>query len=534
METGLKIAIIVLSVAVYILGARSFIHMFQQNSYKPRVQMKWYAANKGRIVPFVFTAVIFAISCVLKCAGLSGAALASDIVTILILALTAFGLRPKQYKKPLVYTMRVIRLFVTLGILLAAAAAADILALCMEDFFLKSSCDLSYTLCAAVLIPLLILIANLINRPVEKSVARYYINDAKRMLKESTGLTVIGVTGSYGKTSVKYYLTTLLKARYNVLMTPESYNTPMGVVKTIRSSLKATHNMFVCEMGARNVGDIEELCELVHPVGGVITSIGEQHLESFKSIDNIINTKFELEAALPEDGVVFLNGDNEYIAKRKLAEGRRAVIYGTGENCDYRAHDIKTGRSGCTFSITAPQGESCEFTTRLLGGHNVINITGAVAVAHTYGIPLNELVPQVRKLEGVPHRLQLIQRNGVTIIDDAYNSNPSGAKAALEVLGSMEGIRILVTPGMVELGSRQAQLNKEFGAEAVRFCDYIITVGKQQSAPICEGVREAGFDEARLYAAESLNEALNYAYSIKGEGYKIILLENDLPDNMEK
>ena len=125
------------------------------------------------------------------------------------------------------------------------------------------------------------------------------------MLAACPNLAVIGVTGSYGKTSVKFYLNTLLKAKYNVLMTPESYNTPMGVVKTVRGSLRATHEIFICEMGAKYVGDIKELCDIVHPKHGIITSIGPQHLESFKSLQNVINTKFELADALPKDGMLF-------------------------------------------------------------------------------------------------------------------------------------------------------------------------------------------------------------------------------------
>ena len=161
------------------------------------------------------------------------------------------------------------------------------------------------------LAPLLTVIGNIVNSPIEKANRQYYINDAKKMLKACPDLKVIGITGSYGKTSVKYYLSTVLKAKYNVLMTPESYNTPMGVVKTIREQLRPTHEVFVCEMGARHVGDIKEICDIVFPEYGIITSIGEQHLETFKSIDNIIKTKFELYDAVSDKSKMFLNGDTE-------------------------------------------------------------------------------------------------------------------------------------------------------------------------------------------------------------------------------
>ena len=130
------------------------------------------------------------------------------------------------------------------------------------------------------------------------------------MLQSCSNITVIGITGSYGKTSVKFYLNKLLSAKYNVLMTPESFNTPLGVVKTIRTSLKATHEIFICEMGAKNINDIKEICDIVHPKHGVITSIGPQHLESFKTVENVVKTKFELADAIDKNGMVFLNYEN--------------------------------------------------------------------------------------------------------------------------------------------------------------------------------------------------------------------------------
>ena len=374
------------------------------------------------------------------------------------------------------------------------------------------------------------LVANLINIPVEKLVNRYYTNDAKRILAACPDLKIIGITGSYGKTSVKYYLNTLLRARYNVLMTPESYNTPMGVVKTVRGSLRATHEIFICEMGAKWVGDIKELCDIVHPQHGVITSIGPQHLESFKTLDAVKNTKFELADALPQDGMLFLNNDDENI--RAHGSKRPFVSYGIENKSDYTASDISVSERGTTFTVTGPDGEKESFSTRLIGRHNVLNITGAIAVSNKFGIPLSELKGQVRRLEGVPHRLELKKKNGVTLIDDAYNSNPSGTKAALEALRLFEGYKILVTPGMVELGEKQEELNREFGANAAKVCDYVVLVGKKQAVPIKAGLLDAGYPEKKIFVADTIEEALTHVYAIGSNGQqKIVLLENDLPDN---
>ena len=154
-----------------------------------------------------------------------------------------------------------------------------------------------------IMMPFLVLLANLINRPVERAIDRYYINDAARILRQMPELKIIGVTGSYGKTSVKYFLSALLSVRYNVLYTPGNYNTTLGVVRTVREQMKPFHEIFVCEMGARETGDIKEICDLVHPEYGIITSIGPQHLQSFHTIDNIIATKFELADAVPPSGM---------------------------------------------------------------------------------------------------------------------------------------------------------------------------------------------------------------------------------------
>ena len=257
-------------------------------------------------------------------------------------AMTILVNKPRKAKKPLVYTKRVQRMLVT-TVLLYTAGILISLAAGGEEYRLR--------ICEAVLAgmfllqPFLILLVNWINHPVEKAVDRYYINDAARILHEMPDLKVIGVTGSYGKTSVKYFLNTLLSVQYNVLHTPGNYNTTLGVVRTVREQMKPFHEIFICEMGAREVGDIKEICDLVHPDYGIITSIGPQHLQSFHTIENIIGTKFELADAVPSAGSVFLNYDNEYIRAHKT--DKNVVSYGTaGEDVMYRAYDITVSPRG--------------------------------------------------------------------------------------------------------------------------------------------------------------------------------------------
>ena len=168
---------------------------------------------------------------------------------------------------------------------------------------------------------------------------------------------------------------------------------------------------------------------------------------------------------------------------------------------------------------------------KLIGAHNVINVAGAIAVANYMGISLKDLRIPVRKIQPVEHRMEMKEHGIVTIIDDAYNSNPVGSKAAVETLAMFDGIRILITPGMVELGDKEEEYNYKFGTYAADCCDYILLVGRKHTVPIREGILSKGFDESKVMVYDRLEEAMAYAYTIKGQGHKYILLENDLPDN---
>ncbi len=514
----------VVSLVPTAMAAIDSMHFFQLNSYRFDTHTKWIKENSRKYLSHASLALLMLIAQLFSIAPLFKA------IALIVLLLIAIPVeKPKKAKKPLVYTPRVKRMLFTeallLLIVLALAAIPAFTGEVSHETYFLTAVSLVYALA-----PVLCLAANLINKPVELSVNRYYTNDAKKLLKKCPDLKIIGITGSYGKTSVKYYLTTLLKTKYNVLMTPESYNTPMGVVKTIRGYLKATDEIFVCEMGAKWVGDIKELCDIVHPHHGVITSIGPQHLESFKTLDAVKNTKFELADALDEGGMLFLNGDDENI--RAHGCDRPFISYSIDGDADYVAYDVNVSSRGTSFRVKTRDGETEEFSTKLIGRHNVLNIVGAIAISHRMGIELKELRPAVRRLEGVPHRLQLSEKGGVTVIDDAYNSNPSGTKAALEALSLFDGYKILVTPGMVELGEKQDELNREFGKNAASVCDYVVLVGRKQAVPIKAGLLDGNYDESKIYVADTINEALGHVYALSSGGRKkVILLENDLPDN---
>lgn len=506
-----------------LVGSLVYFHMLQLSGYHHSEYSQWCKEHPAAVFPLSRILLIVLSLLVLILGQVSSAinekaSLILLIVMIAIAIISFFANAPKKAKKPLVYTKRVQRLLVTFAILVALWIIIE-----RYTFGMFEPCGIAFLL---LIVPALVTVANWINGPIEKSIANGYVKDAEKMLSERPDLIIVGITGSYGKTSTKNFLHALLSTQYNTLMTPASFNTTMGVVRAIRENLKPSHEVFICEMGAKGVGEIKEICDFVHPKYGMITSIGEQHLETFLSVDNIIKTKFELADALPSDGFISLNMDNEYIANHEVSN-TRVVSYGLTAN-GYHAENMEVTQTGSHFELVEPNGKRTLFTTKLLGTHNIQNILGCLSVAIELGIPAEKLVYAVRLLKPVEHRMELLP-NGY--IDDAFNSNPAGFRAALDVLSQMSGQRVLVTPGMVELGERQAPLNKELGAYAAKCCDYAVLVGEKQAPPLKEGLLEAGYDESRIYVAKSLNDALRYVSTLPNEGKRTVLLENDLPDN---
>lgn len=493
-----------------------YMHMFQLNSYSFNKHMHWMKTNLRKIILQILVVIIPTLLLILN-------NMIANIFSILVLFFSIFYNFPKRKNKiPFKITNRVIRMFITETIFILL-------------FFLISNNGyiVFIKLCILnVLSPVMCLISNLINFPIEYVGRKHYINEAKKILADMPNLTVIGVTGSYGKTSVKNFLEKTLSAKYEVLTTPKNYNTTMGVVKTIREELKPIHQIFICEMGATNIGEIKEICDIVKPKIGIITAIGPQHLESFKTIENIIKTKFELADSVKENnGVMFLNYDNEYIAKQKLDV--KVLSYGANhDELDYNAYELYSSSRGLSFKILDPtSNREVEFKTKLIGKHNVINLTVAIGVANYLGISLETLVSRVREIKSVEHRLQLISHGDFTIIDDSYNSNPISSKSALDTLAEFEGTKIIVTPGLIELGNDEEKYNFELGQYMTNICDYIFLVGCEHSKLILEGILSKSFDKQKVFTVNSPQEAIKQISQLAINDKITVLLENDLPDN---
>jgi UDP-N-acetylmuramoyl-tripeptide--D-alanyl-D-alanine ligase len=502
-----------------VAGLVRCLHMLQQNSYKPERYIAFgKTTKKARPIMGLVTAVLLGLLLLWHPIALLVGGIFACIVRVI-----KNHKEQKKAIKPLVVTARVKRQFATALVLLTANGVL---------WWMLSDYRLIFTLIPLLffgLTPFFALLVLFINSPIEKAVSNHFIRDAKRILKQSPNMKIIGVTGSYGKTSTKFIITRLLQEKYTVTVTPESFNTPMGVVRTIREKMKQGTQIFVVEMGAKKVGDIKEICDIVHPTYGVITSIGPQHLDTFHSMENIINTKFELANAVDKaDGTMFLNLDSLPVRE---GTAKNSICYGTDASYDCYATDVVYSEAGASFTVVC-DGESIPLTTRLLGQHNILNITAAVAVARHFGVEIPDIQYAVSTLKPTEHRLEVKSTvGGATLIDDAYNANPAGCLEAVNVLGRFENKqKIIITPGLVELGDKEYESNFNLGVKAGQVCDRIVLVGLNRSKPIADGVLSTDFNKENLHIVASFKDAMALLSPTLDQNCAL-LLENDLPDN---
>lgn len=484
----LTASIIIVFALVWALVLRHDVWMFQQNSYIASRFWTWFRSN-----PVSAT----------------------------------FSLGLKKAKVPFVVTRRVVRILCASVLLGAAVIVAATLSFGTVGL-------IAAAVCVLLLDKLLVVAAGFVLSPVEAAIRRWYWNDARKRLESVQGLVVIGVTGSYGKTSTKNFLYRMLSEKYNTLVTPGNYNTTLGVIRTIREQLQPYHQVFIVEMGAKRPGDIREICELVHPRYGIVSAVGPMHLETFKTFENIQRTKFELVRSLPKDGAAFINADSEGIRTYSgISSDARIVRYGiNAPEADWKVEGLRYSSGGSDF-ILSHDGESLAMHTALSGSGNILDICGAAAAAFELGVSPESIRIASAKLRQVEHRLSISRRGGITILDDAYNSNPEGAAMALDVLAGMdapEGARrIVVTPGFVELGPRQYEECVKLGRKAAECADILIVVNRLNRKAIMEGAESMG---ERAEAVDSLSEAAARTAALSRPG-DIILYENDLPDTFK-
>ena len=390
--------------------------------------------------------------------------------------------------------------------------------------------------------PLILIGGNLLMTPVEAYFRQRFIQQARRTLDEIHP-TVIGITGSYGKTSTKTYLTHILNGRFKAYPTPKSYNTLMGICLAINNDLANDHSVdyFICEMGAYVEGEIRRICDLTQPSISIVIEVGPQHLERFGSLKNIAKAKYEIIKALPADGLGIFNWDNPHVREmyeRGYPQNRLAVskiadpanVPANGPRLI--ASEISETLNGMTFTVTdTHNGHSEVFSTPLLGQHNVTNILLAAALALHEGMSLKDVAWRVRTLQPAESRLvRQTTEQGITIINDAYSANPVGAVEALRVLGMhTQGRRLLITPGMVELGELMEAENHKLGEAAASYATDVILVGEAQTRPIKNGLLSAGFPQQQVQVVNTLAESVTWYQQHLQPGDTVLFL-NDLPD----
>ncbi len=381
--------------------------------------------------------------------------------------------------------------------------------------------------------PLFLMLANAILWPAEKALQERYVNDAKRILHDVDPF-VIGITGSYGKTGAKAALGDIVSQCLGPTFWPKkSINTVLGITRTIRESMKPYHKYAVIEMGAYNIGSIKRLCDFTPPKAALVTAVGIMHLERFGSPENVFRAKSEIAQALPKDGILVCNGDSPN-ARRMAAEHseQKTFLYGLDQSSghlDCHASDISFDDKGTTCVIHW-QGQQYPGRTPLLGRPALLNILGAFTMACALGADPAYAVACIANLEPVDNRLVLDRKPGVSYLRDAYNSNPTGFAAALEVLQKLPAQkRVLMTPGMIELGDQQFEQNKTVAAMASTIADLIIVVGHTNRDALLAGLREANCPLERYVLTETREEAFAVVQARCGAG-DLVLIENDLGD----
>jgi UDP-N-acetylmuramoyl-tripeptide--D-alanyl-D-alanine ligase len=517
---------------------------FQIEGYDSARYLRWLVGKPQRYIMWralIFVGVASLTSLVLNLAG-------QDTTAVYLVIWGIAGIwaiwpePPKEVKQKFKFTQRAARLLIT-------AFALTVIVLIGVEVTLDTALKLSNRAQFAMitwlglvvfhLSPLILPLANVLMHPVEAGFRAMFRQRARRTLRRANPV-VIGITGSYGKTSTKEFLAHILRARFRVLATPKSYNTLMGVCLVINDDLQRDpgYEYFIVEMGAYVEGEIREICDLVEPQISIVTAVGPQHLERFGSIESTAKAKYEIIDSLPEDGVGVFNWDNHYVRtmyERGYPGTRIAVSWENASHATqlrFLARNIRQTVGGLAFDVVDTlMEEEQHFSTRLLGRHNVTNILLATAVARHLGIPLPEIAMRVASLQPAEHRLQVrTTPGGVTIIDDAYSANPVGAHNVLDVLALHDkGRRILITPGIVELGTLQAPENQKLGRHAAETCTDIVLVGIEQTRPIQQGIRETGFDADRLHLFDTREEAIAWFHREVQAGDTVLFL-NDLPD----
>jgi UDP-N-acetylmuramoyl-tripeptide--D-alanyl-D-alanine ligase len=407
-------------------------------------------------------------------------------------------------------------------------------------FSLKDSGFYYFLLIVFILSPLLFSFIVLFFQLPTLFVRKLILKKAKEKIKRFPELLVIGITGSYGKTSTKEFLAEVLSKKFNVLKTEKHINAEIGIAQTILKNLKSNHEIFVVEIGAYQKGKIKEVCSIIKPKIGILTGITQQHLSTFGSRENIIKAKFELIESLPESGIAFFNATCDLVKlalkeKGKDLKVKRRILCSTKEKLDFWAQDIKVEKEQISFRVFSRESnDSFDFELNLQGAHNIELVLLVCAVAKTLGLSWREISEAVKNLKPLEGALKLVKsKKGVDILDATYSANPQGVMAHLEHLKLWEGKKIIIMPSLIELGKESDEIHKKIGKKIGRICDLAIITTKDGFKNLKEGALEEGMDGGRIIYNPDAEEILR---KIKEEAKPgdVILLESRVPQELKK
>jgi len=507
----------------------TYLHLFQQEEYDNGRFLLWLMRNWA--FDRRLTLLLIAIGAVQLTPASHGVPrwVFGALTGAACVAVAAFERDPrKTAKKRLAMTARATRIYVVAVALLTVATGVAL------DF---TAGQTLFWVVPVQLVPFALVAANLLLKPLEARTQRRYWREAQEILRRIDPV-VVAVTGSYGKTSVKHILGHILETAAPTLVTPGSVNTAMGIARVIRERLQPHHRYFVVEMGAYGPGSIRRLCTLTPPKLGIVTAIGMAHYERFKSLETVAEAKFELaEAVAEEGGAVIAAADTlGFAAPRRFAGANPGLLVTVGvePGADIPMTDLRQDADGVAVTVTW-QGRRYELRAPLFGLHQGRNVALAFAAACTLGLAPEDVAASLRGTPQIAHRLEVKRDRGALLIDDAYNSNPVGFASALELLDVLRrpgGRRILVTPGMVELGAAHDDEHGRIGRLAAGYVDVLVAVAPHRVAALAAAFAEAA-PEARIVSCPGFAEAQSWMARNLGDA-DVVLLENDLPDLLEQ
>lgn len=517
------IAVAVTLAVMLSLAAYKPMGVLQSSGYSGKKLFKWLK-KKGntamqRLVLLCLACAV-AYAAVSLCFSFAGewAAIVGMILIVVLLTVYCIADEKIALRSEVTHTPRLNRLYAVLFLTFALASYIAVTLLNFADAVWGNGIFSYLRYLPVSLMPLLIFplmsLANLIDGIYEVPHNAKFIRRAKAKLKGSD-IKVIAITGSYGKTSTKFILNAMLSEKYRTLTTPRSHNTPVGIALAVNGANLADYDIFIAEMGARHSGDIAELCEICPPDVALITGVCGQHLETFKSFSNVVKAKGEILEAV-RDVAIIADDCYDLFADYACKKERCSCV-----------SDIECAADGTRFSLTLG-GESRSVKTKLLGAHSAYNIALAAQAAFAVGMDLDEIVRAIPEIDFIEHRLQLIKSGGVNILDDGYNSNVKGARAAIEVLKLFKGRKIVVTPGLVELGVLEEEENFLLGKSLVGL-DFVILVGETLVLPVKRGYAEGGGDADKITVKPTLAAAQEELKKLLRDGDTVLFL-NDLPD----